>query len=145
MITKSVALPLSVPQAFTLFTAQISAWWPADRRHTDDAESTLHLEATGRFFERTRDGREVDLGRVLEWQAPERIVLDFYIATGPAHPTQVEVTFTPETDGTRVTVTHMPKPESEALWRERAPRYERSWEIVLAALQRTAPRGACVS
>ena len=145
MIIKSVALPLPVPQAFTLFTTQISAWWPAERRHTDDSESTLHLEATGRFFERARDGREVDLGRVVEWQAPERIVLDFYIATGPARPTQVEVTFTPETDGTRVTVTHTPKPESEALWGERAPRYQRSWEIVLDALHRAAPRGACVS
>ena len=138
MINKSVVLPLAPARAFALFTEQISAWWPAERRHTNDAESTLYLLATGRFFERARDGREVDLGRVVEWEAPTRIVLDFYIATGPTHPTEVEVTFTPEADGTRVTVTHTPKPESKDLWGDRAPRYERAWEVVLAALEQTA-------
>ena len=138
MMIKSVLLPLAPTQAFTLFTEQINAWWPEERRHTNDTESTLYLEATGRFFEQARDGRQVDLGRVVEWQAPERIVLDFYIATGPAHPTKVEVTFTPEAAGTRVTVMHTPKPESEDLWADRAPRYERSWEIVLAAVERAA-------
>ena len=136
MMIKSVLLRLAPDRAFSLFTEQISSWWPPDRRHTNDSNSTLYLESTGRFFERARDGREVDLGRVVEWRAPERIVLDFYIATGPAHPTKVEVTFAPEAEGTRVTVIHAPKPESEDLWEDRAPRYERAWASVLAALER---------
>jgi len=36
--------------------------------------------------------------------------------------------------GTQLTVRHGPKPVSEALWSERAPRYELSWDVVLAAL-----------
>jgi hypothetical protein len=39
---------------------------------------------------------------------------------------------------TQVTVTHRPKPVSEALWLQRAPRYEQSWSLVLTALVRAA-------
>jgi uncharacterized protein YndB with AHSA1/START domain len=134
MITKSVLLRMMPDATFKLFTEQINVWWPAERRHTNDPESTLHLYADGRFFERASDGYELELGRVIEWVAPLRIVLDFYIATGPAHPTKAEIQFAAEGGGTRVTITHTSTPESESLWDERAPRYERSWEIVLAAL-----------
>lgn len=134
MIIRSVLLPITPHAAFKLFTEQITAWWPAERRHTDDPASTLHLFADGRFFERASDGREIELGRVIEWLSPHRIVLDFYIATGPTHPTKVEIQFTADGSGTRVTIIHAPTPKSESLWNERAPRYERSWEMVLAAL-----------
>jgi hypothetical protein len=138
MITKSVLLRMTPDAAFRLFTGQISAWWPAERRHTSDPRSTLHLYADGRFFERASDGYELELGRVIEWTAPERIVLDFYIATGPAHPTRAEILFVAEGAGTRVTIIHTSAAESESLWDERAPRYERSWEVVLAALSAAA-------
>ena len=140
MITKSVLLGMTPDVAFRLFTEQISVWWPAERRHTNDPGSTLHLYADGRFFERASDGYEFELGRVVEWVAPERIVLDFYIATGPAYPTKAEIQFAAEGDGTRITITHTSKPESESLWNERASQYERSWETVLAALSRAATR-----
>jgi uncharacterized protein YndB with AHSA1/START domain len=138
MMVKSLVLPLAPAAAFELFTQRIGAWWPADRRHTQDPASDIFLLPGGRFYERARDGREVDLGRVQSWDAPRRIVFDFYIATGPEKPTEVEVTFAAEEGGTRVTVTHRPKPESEALWEERAPRYAQSWDLVLAALARAA-------
>jgi uncharacterized protein YndB with AHSA1/START domain len=138
MMVKSVVLPLAPQAAFDLFTDRISEWWPADRRHTQDPQSEISLLETGRFCERARDGREVELGRVQSWDRPTRIVLDFYIATGPDKPTEVEIAFTAEAGGTRVTVTHRPKAESAGLWNERAPRYEKSWEIVLAALAQAA-------
>jgi activator of Hsp90 ATPase-like protein len=134
MIVQSVLLPLAPSAAFELFTDKISLWWPADRRHTDDPASTIVLRADGSFYERARNGREVVLGHVRTWDFPNRIVLDFFIATGPERPTEVEVTFVAEAGGTRVTVRHGPQPASEALWPERAPRYARSWESVLAAL-----------
>src|SRR5215813_9711455 len=138
MITKSVLLRMTPDAAFRLFTEQISTWWPAERRHTNDPESTLHLDAGGRFFERTSDGCELELGRVIEWVAPQRIVLDFYIATGPAHPTKAEIQLAAEGGDTRVIITHTSTPESESLWNERAPRYGRAWEDVLAALSTAA-------
>ena len=134
MIVKSVLLPLAPTAAFALFTQQISVWWPVDRRHTRDPHSDICLLETGRFYERARDGREIELGHVRSWNPPNHILLDFFIGTGPETPTEVEVTFVAQEAGTLVTVTHRPKPSSETLWTERAPRYARSWELVLVAL-----------
>lgn len=134
MMVKSVTLPLAPVAAFELFTQKISAWWPEDRRHTQDPASEIFLLESGRFFERARDGREVELGSVRAWELPRRILLDFFIATGPDKPTEVEIIFAAREGGTQVTVTHRPKQESAGLWTERAPRYARSWDLVLAAL-----------
>ena len=138
MIRKSVVLPLAPIAAFALFTQKMSEWWPADRRHTRDPNSAIFLLESGRFYERGHDGHEAELGRVRSWEFPSRILLDFFIATGPDQPTEVEITFVAEDGGTRVTVTHRPKPESEDLWVTRAPRYEQSWGVTLAALSQAA-------
>ena len=134
MIQKSILLRCPPDEAFHLFTVRISEWWPKTHRLTKDPESELFLEPAGRFWERSREGREIELGRVLTWEPPHRLALDFYIGTNVAQPTALEVTFTSENEGTRVTVHHRSKPESEDLWTLRAPVFERSWEAVLAAL-----------
>jgi hypothetical protein len=143
MMVKSVTLPLAPGAAFDLFTQKIGEWWPPERRHTQDPRSEIFLLASGRFYERARDGREVELGCVRSWDVPNRILLDFFIATSPERPTEVEIAFAARGAGTEVTVMHRPKPSSEALWSERAPRYARSWDVVLDALSRAA--GACLS
>jgi uncharacterized protein YndB with AHSA1/START domain len=138
MIEKSILLRCSADEAFQLFTGRITEWWPPTHRPTKDPESTLHLEQTGRFWERARDGREMELGRVLVWEPPHRLELAFYLGTNPAQPTAVTITFTTENDGarvtTRVTIHHRPTPESADLWNQRAPVFERSWDAVLQAL-----------
>ena len=138
MIKKSTWLPCNQARAFVLFTEKASTWWPESRRHTGDPQSEIHLSSTGRFWERATDGREAELGRVLEWSPPERLVLDFYPGTDPQHPTRVAVMFTIDGDGTRVTVEHSPTPSSADLWTGRAPQFERSWDLLLAALTRIA-------
>jgi hypothetical protein len=135
MINHSVLLPLAPAEAFDFFTRQISLWWPADRRHLNDANSQLFLLADGRFYERASNGTELDLGRVRLWDAPRRIVLDFYMGTDAAHPTEVEIRFDAESDGTRVNVNHRPLDGSAELWDKRAGIFVRSWESVLSALQ----------
>lgn len=134
MIQKSIRLHCSPEQAFQLFTGSVSLWWPPTHRLSKDPESQLFMEPAGRFWERAPDGRELELGRVLEWEPPHRLRLDFYLGTNAAQPTAVEVTFTPEEDGTRVTVHHSAKPESQTLWTQRASVFEKSWDAVLAAL-----------
>lgn len=134
MIEKSVLLHCNPEEAFRLFTVRISEWWPHTHRPAKDPDSELVLEQTGRFSQIAADGREIALGRVLDWEPPHRLALDFYIGTNEAQPTAVEVTFTPAKDGTRVTIQHRSKPESQDLWNQRAPLFERSWEAVLSAL-----------
>ena len=108
MMFKSVHLPLAPAAAFDLVTRRIDEWWPPERRHANDPGSQIFLLASGRFYERARDGREVELGYVRSWDAPRRIVLDFFIATGPERPTEVEIAFEARGAGTEVTVVHRP-------------------------------------
>lgn len=134
MISKSVHLACAPAKAFALFTEEAADWWPEGRRHTGDPRSEIRLLASGRFWERAGDGREVELGRVREWDPPRRLALDFYVGTDAAHPTAVVVTFVAEGEGTRVTVDHGPTPATGQLWQQRAPRFEQSWALLLEAL-----------
>jgi uncharacterized protein YndB with AHSA1/START domain len=135
VIQKSAYLDCAPARAFALFTERASDWWPEALRHTADPRSEIRMLADGRFWERATDGREVELGRVLAWEPARRLVLDFYPGTDAEHPTEVVVRFAEENGGTRVLVEHGPKPESAGLWSTGAPRFERSWDLMLAALQ----------
>ncbi len=135
-VEHTVVLPCAIEHAFELFTNHASEWWPANRRHTGDPASTIRMEPLGRFWERATDGREAELGLVRTWEAPRRIVLEFYIGTGSERPTEATIHFEPEGEGTRVTVTHRPLAASEAIWAEFAPRFVSSWEVVFEALAR---------
>jgi hypothetical protein len=72
-----MVLPLVPAAAFELFTGRIDEWWPADRRHFQGAPSQIFMLRSGRFYERTRDERAVELGRVRAWDFPRQILLDF--------------------------------------------------------------------
>jgi hypothetical protein len=134
MIVKSIVLPIGPSAAFLLFTQEASDWWPPARRHTRDPASEIFILESGRFFERARDGRETELGRVRLWEAPKRIVLDFFIATGPEAPTEVEILFAPCRGGAEIKIIHRPTPASSTMWSERAARYDESWSEVLDGL-----------
>jgi hypothetical protein len=134
VIVKRAELACDPKRAFELFTEQASAWWPPARRHTNDPHSAIAMLATGRFYERASDGREVELGVVREWTPGDRLVLDFYPGSDADHPTQVTVRFEPSDAGTTITIEHRPLPASEAIWGQRAAKFEQSWDILLPAL-----------
>jgi Activator of Hsp90 ATPase homolog 1-like protein len=139
MIEKSAFLECPPERAFALFTEHASDWWPETLRHTSDPASEIRLLASGRFWERATDGREVELGRVIAWEPAQRLILDFYPGTDADHPTKVVVSFAADGEGgTRVVVLHGPKPESADLFAKRAPRFERSWTLMLPALEDAA-------
>jgi hypothetical protein len=135
VIDKSVVLPCGPERAFALFTGEISRWWPAERRHTDDPASRITLDAAGLFVEEAADGTTVPLGRVRAWEPPARLLLDFYPGTGPERPTEVEVAFEPEEGGTRVRIRHRPTAASAGVFEERAGSFVRSWDLLLPALR----------
>ena len=134
MIVKTVVLGCDARRAFALFTEHAGLWWPAGRRHTQDAHSTIRMQATGRFFERSNDGTAVELGVVHHFDPASRLLLDWYPGSGQANPTRVEITFEAVDGGTRVTVHHGPGSAGEDAFGRNAPAYDRSWEAVLAAV-----------
>jgi hypothetical protein len=134
MIVKSVLLRCTAERAFSLFTERAGEWWPAERRHTEDAASLIRIEPSGRFFERAADGTEVELGVVRVFEPAVRLVLDWYPGTGPADPTRVEVSFEAVAGGTRVTIEHDPGDAGAGAFARNAAAYGRSWDAVLAAV-----------
>jgi len=138
MITKVVHLECNPDRAFALFTEEAGRWWPPDRRHTDDANSIIRMEPSGRFFERAGDGSEVELGAVRVFEPGARLVLDWYPGTDRANATLVEIRFEPAGEGTLLTVTHSLGAATSDAFVRNAPGYDRSWDLVLGALARSS-------
>jgi len=110
-LAKSVSIHVKAPmdRAFHVFTDRVTDWWPLDKgySHGGDRHAEIHLEGRegGRFYERFSDGEEFEVGRVLTYQPPSRVVFSWQ-SPGWAAPTEVEVRFTPHDAGTRVELEH---------------------------------------
>ena len=108
-------------EAFALFTGRIDAWWRRGVRFRHGGASPgalIHLEphVGGRLFESFADAgggddaeRVVEVGRVLDWTPPRRLVFSWRnVQFAPGQSTTVEVLFEPAAGGaaTQVSVEH---------------------------------------
>ena len=148
-VRKSVIVNRPVAEAFRLFTAEIATWWPL-RSHSVGEESaeTVVFEPRegGRVYERKSDGSIIYWGEVVAWEAPRRFVLAWQPNPDAAAATELEVTFTPEGDRTRVDLEHRGwELLGEAAARKRME-YEAGWDGVLDLYAgRSADNGAAIA
>jgi uncharacterized protein YndB with AHSA1/START domain len=113
-ILKTISVQTTPARAFEVFTANMSRWWAPTHSINPTkaaiAEVVVEPRVGGRWYERGIDGSECDWGRVLIWEPPARLVLDWQIAQwkfDPALHTEVEVRFTALASGvTQVTLEH---------------------------------------
>jgi uncharacterized protein YndB with AHSA1/START domain len=109
-VQQSVTVDRAAEDAFRLFTAGASSWWPLDSHSVhgaDTVECVFEQRGGGRIYERTADGREVEWGRMKVWDPPRRFVCSWY----PGHPAdrgqELEVRFQALDGGrTRVELEH---------------------------------------
>lgn len=105
-ITFTVACAPS--QAFALWTARTSLWWPIG--HSVSAAPGLRVTFEpgrgGRIFERTPAGVEHDWGEILAWDPPHRLRYLWHLRRDRRDATEVDITFAPDGAGTRVTIVH---------------------------------------
>ncbi|SRR5712691_1383821 len=116
VVSRSITVDAPQERAFDVFTDGMSRWWPLATHHIGNREpneAVLEPRAGGRWFERADDGSECDWGRVLEWDAPSRILLGWHLGPewkydpDPARATEVEVRFISEGPSrTRVELEH---------------------------------------
>ncbi len=112
-VRKSVRVRAPQQRAFDVFTSGMGRWWPKTH-HIGAAEpETLVIEPRegGRWFERGNDGVECDIGKVLVWDPPSRLVLGWQLTADwkfdPDLIMEVEVRFIPEGEvATRVELEH---------------------------------------
>jgi uncharacterized protein YndB with AHSA1/START domain len=115
-VQKSITVKASPERAFQVFTDEIDTWWPRTH-HIGKApmkKALIEGRLGGRCYTEQTDGTECDWGQVLVWEPPARFVMAWQIDYAGwryepdlAKSSEVEVRFTPESDGTtRVDVEH---------------------------------------
>jgi uncharacterized protein YndB with AHSA1/START domain len=112
-VRKSVRVNASLERAFEVFTAGIGRWWPTTH-HIGASDLDTHViepKKGGRWYERGIDGMECEVGRVLVWEPPTRLVLGWQLTADwkfdPNLMTEVEVRFIPDgANATRVELEH---------------------------------------
>jgi uncharacterized protein YndB with AHSA1/START domain len=105
-IQQSVHVDCPVEDAFRLFTERFGEWWPADSENAEAESREIEPWQGGKITERTPSGEERELGTVTAWEPPRRLEFTWHPGTGADRAGKVEVEFTVEADGTRVTLIH---------------------------------------
>ena len=101
----------SPERAFSAFVGEIGAWWRPNGlfQTTPRAPGVLAFEAEegGRLTETLESGKVFEIGRILVWEPPARLVFSWRQANFPPDlHTQVEVRFEAVGGETRVSVEH---------------------------------------
>ncbi|HET8950410.1 MAG TPA: SRPBCC family protein [Solirubrobacteraceae bacterium] len=113
-VRRSVVVRAPLERAFEVFTSGFASWWPSSHSVVEGGYGTAIIEPAegGRWYERGSTGAECVWGHVLAWEPPSRVLLSWHldeewrVDPDAARASEVEVTFTPEGDGTRVTLEH---------------------------------------
>jgi uncharacterized protein YndB with AHSA1/START domain len=115
-IRRHVSVRCDPATAFRVFTAEMDTWWPlhihsraTQEREADGVKAerlVVEERVGGRIYEVMSDGLEADWGTILIWEPPERIVIAWQPNGGPPNPTELELRFAVEGEGTRVDLEH---------------------------------------
>jgi uncharacterized protein YndB with AHSA1/START domain len=111
-VRKSIFVNAPPARAFETFTSGIGSWWPKSHKigKAELDRPVLEPTAGGRWYELGVDGSQCEVGKVLIWDPPTRLVLIWQLTAefkfDPDLVTEVEVEFTPEGSGTRVDLEH---------------------------------------
>ncbi|MFD8079194.1 SRPBCC domain-containing protein [Streptomyces sp. NPDC059718] len=111
--TASIEVAVDPDTAFTVFTADIGAWWKRGTPYWNDAEHGQELrfepQVGGRLIEvhDQESGEGFEIGCVLVWEPGRRLVFTWRQGDwGASETTEVEVRFEAAGQGTRVIVEH---------------------------------------
>ena len=111
-IRRSLRVKASQDKAFRTFVAGMGSWWMKSHSLLQSPQKDVLIvpETGGRWYEVGEDGSEQTWGRVLDWGAPDRVVLAWQLNADwtydPDFETTVEVRFTPDGDHTIVDFEH---------------------------------------
>lgn len=115
-IRATVSVNAESSHAFEVFTDRLDTWWQLDRysRAADDFEGedvkVERVEFQGRVgggvLEHLSNGLVLPWAEVVAWEPPVRFVLAWKPNSTDRPPTEVEVRFTPDGDGTLVELEH---------------------------------------
>ena len=139
-VRRTVTVDCVVEEAFRLFTADATTWWPVETHSIHGAavkEVVFEGREGGEVYELTADGEKGHWATVVAWDPPTRLVLAWNILEREAVPTEVEIRFVGEGESTRVELEHR---GWEAVAEEAATKrenYDTGWGQVLGVYERS--------
>jgi uncharacterized protein YndB with AHSA1/START domain len=129
--------------AFETWVGRTASWWPRGHTRSGDALAIVfEPHPGGRIFERTSDGRELEWGEVLDWEAPRRLRLLWHHVFDRSEATQVEVAFTEADGGTKVRIVQTGWEALGDEGRARRDRTSAGWSNVTAPYRALAEEGS---
>ncbi|MEO8424496.1 MAG: SRPBCC family protein [Actinomycetota bacterium] len=139
-IHATVTVRRTPEDAFRVFTKEMGSWWPLQALSmAEDSEDRVKAESVvfeeregGRVYEVMSDGTEGMWATILAWDPPRRLVLAWKPNLTDNPPTELEVTFTADGDGTRVDLEHRGWERLGAMAEEARAGYGENWNGVLA-------------
>ena len=99
-VKKQMVVNASQARCFSVFTDGIDRWWPREHHigKSPLQREVLEPKPGGRWYGLSEDGSECEIGKVLLWEPPARLVLSWQINADwqydPSFVTEVEVVFT---------------------------------------------------
>jgi uncharacterized protein YndB with AHSA1/START domain len=134
-LVKEVTVAVPVERAWTVFTNEIDAWWPASTHSIEPdrvREIVVEARAGGRIVERWEDGTECSWGEIDVCEPPHRLRFSWHPYLDDRAATEVEVTFTAAEGGTIVRLEHRHWERLGAVQgAESRAQYDPGWDFVL--------------
>jgi hypothetical protein len=144
-VRKQITVRLAPHDAFELFTAGLSRWWPLATHSCAQANALrviIEPRAGGAVLEHARDGSTAPWGTVLVWDPPRQFAMTWHPASAPERATRVDVQFSDAGLGMcRVDLVHSGWDARGAEAGAVRDRYEGGWNGVLAAFEAAARGG----
>jgi uncharacterized protein YndB with AHSA1/START domain len=140
-VQKQVRVGCGVEDAFRIFVDDIDGWWPVEK-HSRAAHDQFGENVTvdrlvfeqhegGRLYEVTSEGVEAAWAEVLVFDPPSRVVLAWKPNDRDEPPTEVEIRFEPDGDGTIVRLEHRGWERLGARAEDARSGYDHGWELPL--------------
>jgi uncharacterized protein YndB with AHSA1/START domain len=133
-VEKSIVVPWAPSAAFRRFTEGIGEWWPLQTHsvsRSPDATAAVEGRVGGRLYETAPDGAEHLWGTVTTWDPPRRLAFTWHPGRDADTRQEVEITFRPEGDGTRVDLVHAGWERLGEKAAETREGYGPGWDFVL--------------
>ena len=151
-IRASVSVRTDPDRAFELFTERMDTWWPLQthsRAVSDFEGQDVKVErvefqgrAGGQVLEHLSNGEVLPWGEVIVWEPPSRFVLAWRPSFSSRPPTELEIRFTPDGDGTLVELEHRGWELLGEIAEESRAGYGTGWVKTLGLFQEAANREA---
>lgn len=133
-LRREVVVRRSPEEAFEIFTARFTTWWPLHKfsLHQAEAQSCcIEPRVGGEVFEVAKNGDRGTWGKVVLWDPPHRFAMTWHPGRDPESAQEVEVRFVAVPDGTQVQLTHRGWAKLGAQAKETRESYEGGWATVL--------------